>query len=192
MEHTIKLEVTSTIDKTIYENSPWKNKKQCFQDLLLSHMDDDLGLFKRESKNLDKEQQEGYEILIKSLSKMKKSINKSIVYEVLNVDNNIETLKISFSFNYIPTPVMTPQKMVENFIFTTPIQEVKITGEIVKMMLEKPGRVPDKDKQKAEKSLELFDALEQFMEKAKSTLVVLDNDVELKNIFTAKKKKLKK
>lgn len=191
MEHTLKVELTSSIDKTIYEKSPWNTKQKFFQEVIITHVDTDLKLFKRELKNMKGKQKEGYETVIKTLSDMKQSIYDTIDYEVLSEKDNIENLKISFNFKYYLTQIMTPQKTVELFIFTTPMQDINITRESFENLKKIPGRIPEEEKEKVDNAISLFHTAVDFMQNAKSNLLVTQDGVELIGIFSNLSKKAK-
>lgn len=191
MQHNINVEFTSTIDKTIYEKSVWNTKEEFFEKIILPHVDTDLKLFKREVKNMKGKQKAGYETVIQTLSEMKQSMYDTIKYEVLSEENNIENLKVSFHFKYYPTDIMTAQKTVELFIFTTPIQDIKITSESFENLKKIPGRIPEEEKEKVDNAISLFHAVVEFMENAKSNVLVTKDGVELKGIFSDVVKKHK-
>lgn len=192
MANIIKVEFTSKIDKSIYENSPWKTKEEFFKDLIINHVDTDLKFFKRESEKMKGKQKQNYELFIQSLGEMKDSIHNSIQYEVLGLEDNIQELKISFSFKYYETKIITPERMVEGFIFMTPMQDIKIFAEDLEKMKEQPGRVPEEEKEKVDSAIKMFYAAIEFMDNAKSSLIATKDGVEMKEIFNTLNKKLKK
>lgn len=189
MENTVKIEFTSTIDKTIYENSMWSTKEAFFEEVILIHIDNDLKRFKRESERSNQKEKQEYDVLIQTVENMKQSILNSITYEVVDLQENRESIKIGFTFKHYDTHIMSVERVIENFIFNTPIQDLKTTAQSFETMKAIPGRVPESEKQKVDGAIILFESAVDFMEDAKSNLTVTVNGIELKNIFTELNKK---
>jgi hypothetical protein len=191
MENTIKVEFTVKMDKTIYENSPWKTREEFLYIVILNHMDADLGIHKGFAEKMESPKKENYETFIKCLEGMKDSVNKSIKHEVVNVHENIEEVKVSFSFKYYETPTVTAERTVEGFIFVTPLSEVTTAIEDIERAKKIPGKVPEDKKEQVENAIKMFTHAINFMEEAKSSLIVTKDGVDLGNIFEATKQKPK-
>lgn len=191
MKSTIKTEFTVKMDKSIYENSPWKTKEEFFDIVVINHVDADLNLFKRFAEEEEGEKKENYKIFIKCVQEMKESINKSIQYDILNVNDNIEEVKISFSFKYYETSTMSAARTVEGLIFMTPLSEITSAVEDIERMKQMPGKIPEDKKEQVDNAIKIFNHAANFMEEAKSSLIVTKDGVDIGNIFEPTKQKLK-
>jgi hypothetical protein len=171
MEKTINIEFTTTMDRSVYEDSPWKTKEGFFKQMVVSHIDKDAKLYANVSAKMESPEKETYSGLVQTLKEIKANINNSIQYELLSVKDNMEEVKISFNFQYYENPIFSKDQLVEKIIFNQSIKDSKFFAE----------RLPKMDhgatKEKLDSAVKMYNHVADFMEKAKSSLVVTESDL---------------
>jgi hypothetical protein len=192
MENNIKLEFTVKMDKAIYEESPWNTKEKFFQKMVIGTVGSDVGFFKRDIKKMEGQQKEDYKIFLKTLKEMKGSINKSINYELVNTNENIEEVKINLSFKLYETPVIDVKRLVESFFFIACIQDNREAVRELEILTKNPTKFfkfLHRDQEKINNTIKMLNHTADFMEEAEKSLVVYKDGVISE--YTYKPKNLK-
>lgn len=188
MQHTVGVEMLVQMNKAIYEATPWNTREKAFHTAIIEQVDSDLNFFKRNAQSKDGSAREDYENFIKCLAGMKHSITKSLQCELLNVDGNIEEVKVKFEFPYYDTSIISVERTVESFIFITPVQDNYKDAEDFSKALESIEDMAKK--QNAQNVIKLFEHAAEFMEQAKTSLVIYKDGVALETAPFPKTNKL--
>lgn len=159
----IQVELTIKANKEMYTASPWQTKEELFNDLVIDRIDNDLNFIKKGiAEQCDIAEQNKYSGFIKTLETLKKEIQKTIQYEIIADDNEIETVKISFSFPYYETNIVTYKQLVDNRIINDCIKNKRfLAKDFGRFKYEELGNVT-----------QLYQHVADFLEEAKSTVKI--------------------
>jgi hypothetical protein len=179
MQKTVNVEFNVRLDKSIYQSSPWNTKESFFERLVLNHVDSDYNFFVKEHARMESPKKEEFSGLVQTLKEIKSSIKQSIKYQVVNTVDNIEEVKISFSFNYYATPLCDIDETVNTFIFNKTIKSNSYTAKDI-------TRFPDSSKKNViEAGVKMYNHVASFMEEAKSSLVIEEGSMVREEILLA-------
>lgn len=119
----IDVEFNIVLDKNIYENTPCKTREEFFNQFVITHIANDYHFIANSIHQQKPDEKEKYEPFIETLKNIKQSIQDSITYELINTQDNLETVKVKCSFNYFDNEIYSLEKSVEVELFNKHIRQ---------------------------------------------------------------------
>ena len=171
MEHNIYIEFIVNLDTSIYLSSSWKTREEFFSSLIINHIDDDLKFYSNIYNKMDSAQKEKYYLFIKTVQEIKNSIQKSINYEVIDVLENIEKVKVSFSFLYFKNLIMNLEQTIDYLIFNQTIRSNTFLSTDLLIFAYGERKEP------IESLCKIYAHIALFMQEAKPSLMVIQDGI---------------
>ena len=171
MEHNIHIEFIVNLDTSIYLSSSWKTREEFFDSLVINHIDDDLKFYSNSYDKMDSIKKEKYYLFIKTVQEVKNSIQKSINYEVIDVLDHIEKVKISFNFLYFQNSIMSLEQIIDYLILKQTIKSNTFLSTDLLIFAYGERKEP------IESLCQIYAHIAQFMQEAKSSLIVMQDGI---------------
>jgi hypothetical protein len=127
---TIDVSFIIKVNRDAYKETSWTTSESYFQDAVIGHLGKDAKIFTRMMKNQTDVEKKEYEPFIANLNQLKSDILNTISYEKLSNINNIDEIKVQFSFTYIDNVKATIEDMIQVWIFNVSIQDANTLAEM--------------------------------------------------------------
>jgi len=181
MKKNVKVKFDIKLNKNLYEGFSWKTKEEFFEQLVISHIAKNWIFYDKAIKE-DASKKEQYEGLVQTLKEMKQGIKESIKYETLNTNENIENVRIRFSFNYYENTTYNDINLAKKEIFDNIIRESYFLAK------EMPRMGAGAPKEKVKAAVKMYNHVGDFMSEAKNSLLINGIKVEEENEQKPKKR----
>lgn len=166
MEQKINVSFNIEVDKDVYKGSYWKTSESFFDELVVNYIAKHYDLIARSIAKEDISEQQLNEGMLRTLKDLKQSAKKSIKYELVQVNNNIEEFKVTFNFQYYENTVATPEDIVARHIFWNTIHESYFLAK------EMPRMGQGAPKEAVDSGIRIYTHVGDLLTKAQKTLVI--------------------
>lgn len=133
----VEVEFNIVLDKKIYENTTCKTIEDFCNQFVVTHIASDYNFIANSVERQKPDEKEKYAPYLETLKNIKNSIKNSITYELLNTQDNLETVRVKCNFDYFENEINSLEKTVEIELFTTHIRKayfmVKDIPRLVRM-----------------------------------------------------------
>lgn len=170
----IELEFIIKLDKEIYEKTDWNTRESFFNQLILKHLVSDYNLIVNLIRNEKESKQKKYETFLATLKSFKEDLPKLISYDLINIENNVEEIKIKCKFNYYENNISTLNKFVSLEMFDRNIDKSYLLSEDIKKFINPTN------KEKVEFIMLMYKHIGDILTNAKPTLLINGLPIKIK------------
>lgn len=175
MEQKINVSFNIEIDKEVYRGSAWNTSEEFFNQIVLSHIGKHYHAIASSIEKRDPSEKKLNEGMLHTLKDLKQSVQQSINYEVLKVNNSIEEFKVTFSFQYYENTIDTPESIVAREIFNNSIHDCYFLAK------EMPRVGKDAPKEKVDLGIRIYTHVGDLLTKARETIIISVDEPTNKN-----------
>lgn len=173
----VEVQFNIVLDKNIYKNTACNTREEFVNQFLVSNIAHDYHFIANSLEQQKPDEKEKYAPYLETLKNIKSSIQNSIKYELLSTQDNVETVKITCSFDYFDNEISSLEKTVETELFTIHIRKAYFMVKDIPRIFKNQYHDNDKDKQIAH-AVSVYQLVGDMLNNAKSAVQINGNAVQ--------------